>query len=556
MKRQAKNSSNNNSLSSVFLNHEPCPSCGSRDNLARFDDGHGYCFGCQHYEHSTSSPQHTQRTTSMNRSGQGLIKVEFADIPKRSLDEDTCRRWGYGVGKFKGKTVHVAQYMGENGTVVAQKLRDSNKDFIWLGDSKNVGLYGQHMWKAGGNKVVLVEGEIDALSVSKIQHHKWPVVSIPHGSAHAERAVSKAIEWLSSFKEVVFMFDQDQQGQEGAAKAAAILPPGKAFIATLPLKDPNEMLMNNRGGEVVSSIFKTRAWRPDGIVDGRDLWELISTPNATESIEYPWSKLQDMTLGCRTHEIVTVTAATGTGKSTICRELAHYWASKGEVVGYIALEESLRRTALGIIATELSKPVHLETEPMDEEEFKGAYDRTLGSGNWFLYDHHGSLDPENLISKVRYLVRGLNCKTVFLDHLSILISGQADGDERRMIDNTMTELRSLVQEVGCRLILVSHLRRTERSTEEGLSRPALNLLRGSHAIAQISDVVLSAERPQQADDEDEKDMSTLRVLKNRHTGETGLCGRLKWNRETARLTEVLDTASVFPSVPTDDQGDF
>ena len=87
MKRQAKNSSNNNSLSSVFLNHEPCPSCGSRDNLARFDDGHGYCFGCQHYEHSTSSPQHTQRTTSMNRSGQGLIKVEFADIPKILADD-------------------------------------------------------------------------------------------------------------------------------------------------------------------------------------------------------------------------------------------------------------------------------------------------------------------------------------------------------------------------------------------------------------------------------------------------------------------------------------
>lgn len=93
---------------------------------------------------------------------------------------------------------------------------------------------------------------------------------------------------------------------------------------------------------------------------------------------------------------------------------------------------------------------------------------------------------------------------MIIDHLSILISGQAEGDERRMIDNTMTELRGLVQEVGCRLILVSHLRRTDRSAEEGLSKPALNLLRGSHAIGQISDVVISSERNQQSEDPEEK----------------------------------------------------
>jgi twinkle protein len=31
-----------------FVQHEPCPKCGSEDNLARYDDGHGYCFGCEH----------------------------------------------------------------------------------------------------------------------------------------------------------------------------------------------------------------------------------------------------------------------------------------------------------------------------------------------------------------------------------------------------------------------------------------------------------------------------------------------------------------------------
>ncbi len=34
----------------VCVGHEPCPKCGSRDNLGRYDDGSGFCFGCRHYE--------------------------------------------------------------------------------------------------------------------------------------------------------------------------------------------------------------------------------------------------------------------------------------------------------------------------------------------------------------------------------------------------------------------------------------------------------------------------------------------------------------------------
>ena len=31
-----------------FIGHEPCPDCGSSDGLARYKDGHGWCFaGCQ-----------------------------------------------------------------------------------------------------------------------------------------------------------------------------------------------------------------------------------------------------------------------------------------------------------------------------------------------------------------------------------------------------------------------------------------------------------------------------------------------------------------------------
>jgi Zn ribbon nucleic-acid-binding protein len=33
----------------TFVKHEPCPKCGSRDNLGVWSDGHKWCFGCGHY---------------------------------------------------------------------------------------------------------------------------------------------------------------------------------------------------------------------------------------------------------------------------------------------------------------------------------------------------------------------------------------------------------------------------------------------------------------------------------------------------------------------------
>ena len=79
--------------------------------------------------------------------------------------------------------------------------------------------------------------------------------------------------------------------------------------------------------------------------------------------------------------------------------------------------------------------------------------------NLHLFDGFGSYDPDHIYERIEYMASGLETRVVFLDHLSILLSG-LDGDERKMIDTTMTKLRSLVERTGISLFLVSHLRRT------------------------------------------------------------------------------------------------
>jgi hypothetical protein len=39
-----------------WLSNGPCPSCGSRDNLASYDDGSKWCWGCHYYEHRNRLP--------------------------------------------------------------------------------------------------------------------------------------------------------------------------------------------------------------------------------------------------------------------------------------------------------------------------------------------------------------------------------------------------------------------------------------------------------------------------------------------------------------------
>ena len=129
----------------------------------------------------------------------------------------------------------------------------------------------------------------------------------------------------------------------------------------------------------------------------------------------------------------------------------------------------------------------------------------------------------------------MGCTHIFLDHLSIVISGIGGGDERRLLDNTMTKLRSLVEELQISLIVVSHLKRPEgRSHEEG-GQVSLSHLRGSGSIAQLSDICIALERDQQ--DEARKNLTTLRVLKNRYTGDTGEACTVSYCPNTGLLTE-------------------
>ena len=506
-----------------FSHHDSCGHCGSSDGVAVYDDGNRYCFVCHTFERGDGN------NVVHNRIMTTTYKGIATRLDKRGLSESTCER-------FKiyrdGDTLRF-YYHNQNGQVIGAKLRTLSKVFSYEGESDGR-FFAQHLCRGHGKRIVITEGELDAATYGQI-NPSWDVVSLPTGAAGAKKSVQKNYEFLQGYEEIVLWFDNDQPGCEAAKAAAGVLPPGKVSIARLEAyKDLSDALQEGDYDAINHAFLNRSSYRPDGIVEGKSLLEEITTPNPPNDHDYPFQGLQNLTHGIRYGELVTITAGSGIGKSSFCRELATSLLQKGERVGYLALEESNRRTALGLMSAAVGKSLHLGEH--DHAELVEAFDSTIANWNLYLFDGFGSYDPDVIYNRIEYLASGLDCKVIFLDHLSILLSG-LEGDERRMIDATMTKLRSLVERTGIALFLVSHLRRStgDKNHEEG-ARVTLGQLRGSAAIAQLSDSVIGLERDQQSDKG--RGITTVRVLKNRYSGETGVACSLAYNLETCKFDET------------------
>ena len=508
---------------SDFVRHMPCDNCGSSDANSLYTDGHTFCFVCHHRTGNNDVIHSEQMSQTVYLTG------EAERLKKRNISEKTNKF--YQIYR-DGDTLRFP-YHDESGVLKGVKIKTKKKDFIYEGVSTNT-LFAQHRFPSTGKRIVVTEGELDAASCYEAMAG-WPMVSLPHGASSAKKDIQKQIPLFQGYEETILFFDGDEAGRKAAEDAAGVLPPGKVKIARLEgYKDASEALQANDHEAIRKAIWDAKPYRPDGIIDGKTLLEIVTTPQAPYDHEYPFQGLNKKLHGIRYGELTTFTAGSGSGKTSIMRHIATDLLEKGESVGILELEASNRRTALGLMSTAVGKNLHIGDH--EQTELESAFRSTIADWNLYLFDGFGSFEPDLIYNRIEYMATGLECRVIFLDHLSILLSG-LDGDERRMIDSTMTRLRSLVERTGIALFLVSHLRRAgndKHSHEEG-GRVSLSSLRGSHSIAQISDQVVALEVDQQATTA--RKLTTVRVLKNRYSGEVGVACQLSYDLNTCRFIE-------------------
>lgn len=532
---------------SVFVKHVECLNCGSSDGNSLYSDGHSFCFVCNTHvkDYDAISEEYDAIRIGVSKNPFGVSKamtLEYIDtfeaIHNRGITKATVEKFKVGI---QNGNHYYPYYSGS--TLTAYKVRNvANKAFTCKGTISSSELFGQCLFHSGGKYVTITEGEIDALSVYQMTGSQWPVVSIKNGAQSALKDCKDQFEWLNSFETVVICFDADTPGVKAAAQVAELFgAKAKVMKHKQGHKDANEYLQQGDIKTFVNEWWRAEAYIPDGIVQASSLWELVSAPEEKPAAWYPWKGLNDLLHGIRTAELITVTAGSGLGKSQFLREILYHLLLTTDInIGGMFLEESVKKTAKSIMSLHANKKLHLPESDIRESEIKGAFDATLGTGRVYLFDHFGSMEVDNVLNRIRYMAKALDCKVIFLDHLSIIMSGQdANGDERKAIDNLMTKLRTLVQETGITLFVVSHLRRpTGNAGHEDGQAVSLSQLRGSGAIAQLSDAVVTLERNSMSEDIEERHTTKVSVAKNRFSGDCGPACHLRYNADSGRMLEV------------------
>ncbi|OXJ32661.1 hypothetical protein CFB82_19950 [Burkholderia sp. HI2714] len=544
---------------SNLVSKGPCDNCGSSDANAEYDDGHTHCFSCG----NTCQPNGARVPSHDAVSGPGdasLLRGEYRALGKRGIAEETCRRYGYLVGKDRdGEPVQIANYCDSTGSPVAQKLRTPDKDFVVLGKLKQAGLFGQHLFRSKGKRVIVTEGEIDCLSVAQALSLKWPVVSVPNGAQGAAKSIVAQLDWFKGFDEVVLWFDNDEPGRKAVEECAKVLPMGRVKFITTPyeLKDANDLLREHGPTAVVSASWETKEYRPDGVIAGEDLTPDRLKAKAAPGWQTPYPLLNEMTRGIRPRQLWLITAGTGVGKSTDAREFMYAALCEGKRVGALFLEESVEDTGKYLVALDHSVPAEdLEDNPslLTDAQWQSSYEKLFASGNYQAYDHFGATDPDGLVSKMEFMALN-GAEQLYLDHLTIAATG-LDNDGQ---DELLTKLRSMVERTGCSVVAIAHVRKEQsgaRTAEEGAAL-SLSSIKGSGSLKQIPDVIIAKERNQQAEDQAERDISQIRVLKVRRGGKTGPADRLKYDAKTGRLKPLpRDDGSLDMDESAEAHGEF
>lgn len=553
----------------LFQGHAECIKCDSSDGMAVYkkedDEGNdyqdGYCYVCESYIKPSELGFDIKFAESESTGGYNVAEVseintyDVRGVKERKLKKQYCEMYGMKVS-YDQETGEIDTHYYPcytEGGLTGYFQRKLPKDFKAVGDTKNCKLLGQHLFEGDGeyanriNKkyLIITEGFLDMVAMQQAMSEQGngqyinAVVSLPNGAN--VKSVKTNYKFVNSFENVIVALDQDEPGKKAAQDIAKALPMGKVKIASFSAKDPCEMHMKGRDAELSKLIFKAEDYSPAGILDGRGLWETVSKPMEQCTVMYPWDGLNKLTHGIRTSELVTMVAGSGVAKSTFARKIFHHLLMNTEDnIGGMFLEESIRKTGLSLMSFEAKKLLHLPEHNATENEMRNAFDKTLGTGRVFLFDSFGSNDIDTICENIMYFAKAANCKYIFLDHISILVSGGGHGDERRALDEITTKLRTLVQELDITLFMISHLKRPEGKGHENGAETNLSQLRGSAGIGQLSDIVIGIERNGQAEDEKERNTSTLRVLKNRFSGSCGKAAYVHYNPTTGELTEVTE----------------
>ena len=355
----------------VFVQHLPCPECGSQDNLALYlketEEGDRYdasCFGCKAFfthnqlvENGMLDADFKVDKSVLKAPKQRITREEYNDLIGRTttsgkmLDGKQYRGiadwvlefYGHRVERFEDGRIRAVYYPEtKEGKLMGYKSRHLPKKF-GIGNVGKTGisndLSGQHKFTNGGRDVVIVGGEEDKCAAQQMfreyqimkkqdAYDHYAVVSPTTGEGSAAKQIAANYDFFDKFENIYICMDNDKAGIEATESIIKCLPKDKVKVIHLSGKDCNEMLLQGRQKQFISNFFDAKPVVSDLLKTSKEADAELEMELGRESIPLPPFMVdveRAMAGGVRLGYLVVWAAQTGGGKSTVVNEMIYHW---------------------------------------------------------------------------------------------------------------------------------------------------------------------------------------------------------------------------------------
>jgi twinkle protein len=560
---------------------KPCSNCravgGDRsgNNLIPFNDGKWYCFACNE---SGSKVKEETKFLEGDYFGLDISKGWLA----RCISLETCRKAEFKLGQYTGtmtnpqtgkkeqvenEWVQIATWKDSTGKIIAQKLRNKNKWFKFLGNGKDLDLWGINDYVPSEKLfIVITGGELDRLSVMQAQGLQYPVVSPPSGEGSAYKAIKKNLKFLMGYKYVVLALDNDEAGHAATKKAIELFEINKVRVCTWGAKDANELLKQGRDKELVSNLWSAKTLAPDSLVTVKDIRELV-LKQPQFGVDYPWDAMTKATYGFQFGEIHIVVGANGIGKTEMIKDLMFHFLDKGVGIGLFSFEQDPEDTLRRLVGAKLGIKLHLPGEIWNTEEINRELDKL--DDKIYLCKHAGSIDHDELFRSIKYLALAKDKKLFFIDN----IRGLGIGHDTEIAGAFMRKLQTICRSLRVTVFLLSHVAKDKYTTqvytstspknkeaydaqtsediEKAVKKPGMDWesgrmpttvnIDGPSVFGDLANYIWALARNKVSEDIEESHIIKVKALKTRLDGEyTGIVFKLRYTNEGKLIQQPLN----------------
>lgn len=556
--------------------------CGGKKSLKVFlqDDGtvNGYCFRCATFvEHPygegvdlTKLPK--KKVKSEEEIQQEILEVStypVVDVGTRKLRATTLEVFGAKVSMSeKDGVTPTAIYWpvtkDEKLTGYHVKVLDKSLGSPFnLGDTRDCDLLNWANAKSSGAyRLIITEGPEDMASIHRIyemygeKEYMPAVTSLPHGAASVKKVLTKHLEDLKRFKEVIFCFDDDEAGERAVETGRIILP--KAKVAKLPTKDANAALMEGKAQAAYKALaFNSHIPKNTRIVMGATVHERAKEPPTYGEFTWPFPTLNKALRGLRTKTTTYVGAAVKMGKSELRNEIAAHLMKNHDAKIFMASPEEPNEKTYKLLAGKLaSKFFHDPDKPFDYEAFEES--GKILKEKLALVNVYQNLGWDSLRQDMTEAANW-GAKVHFIDPITNLTNGVNSGEANTMLQEVSQEVATLAMDLDIAVLMFCHLKAPDGNLSSdqraakykagkfiGLGNCPHELggdvlsaqFAGSRAMMRSCNLMLGLEGNKDPDlDEEQRNVRVLKVLEDREFG-TSVKVPLYWNKETGRFTEM------------------